>query len=71
MDVLSDVKLGTSQQCGLAPWKANCLGCVKSRAASRVWEVIIPLYSALVRSHLEHCIQALHPQHKTDMELLE
>jgi len=52
--------------------KANrILGCIKRSMASRVRVVILPLCSALVRPHLESCIQLWSPQDKQDMELLE
>jgi len=72
LGVLVDEKLDMSHQCVLAAQKANHIpGCIKRSMASRSREVILPLHSALVRPHLESCIQLCSPQHKKDTELLE
>ena len=61
-----------SQQCAHAAKKASCtLGCIRRSMAIRAREVILPLYSALMRPHLEYCIQMWSPQYRRDVDLLE
>jgi len=44
---------------------------IKSSVASRSREGILPLYFALVRPHLESCVQLWSSQHREDMDLLQ
>ena len=72
LGILVDEKLDMSRQCALAAQKAICvLGCINKGVDSREREGIVPVYSALVRPHLEYCVQACGPQYRKDVELLE
>jgi len=72
LGVLVDEKPNITRQCVLTAQNANfILGFIKRGVASRLREGILPLYSALIRPHLESCVQLWSSQHKEQMELLE
>ena len=61
-----------SEQCGIAASKGNqILGLSRRTIMYKEKQLIVPLYKAIVRTHLEYCIQAWRPYRKKNIDNLE
>ena len=66
--ISADMKV--SEQCGIAASRGNqILGLIRRNITYKEKKLIIP--KAIVRPHLEYCIQAWRPYHKKDIDTLE
>ena len=61
-----------SEQCGMAASKGNqIIGLIRRTILCKEKQLIVPLYKAIVRPHLEYCTQAWRPYRKKDIDKLE
>ena len=68
--ISADMKL--SEQCSIATSKGNkILGLIRRNITYKDKKLIIPLNKAIVRPHLEYCIQAWRPYRKKDVDTLD
>ena len=58
--VTFSVAMTFSEQCGIAASKGHqILGLIRRAIMYKEKQLIVPLYKAIVRPHLEYCIQAV------------
>ena len=70
VQISSDFKV--AKQCGKAAKKANkILGLIKRNIRCKTKNIIVRLYKALVRPHMEYCVQAWRPHLAKDINILE
>ena len=71
-DVGVTMNANMKEQCRIAASKGNqILGMIRRNIAYKENSLIVPLYKAIVRAHLEYCIQAWSPHLRKDIDMLE
>ncbi len=71
LGVYVDSEMSSSRQCGEAIKKANkMLGYIVKSVEFKSREIMLKLYNALVRPHLEYCVQFWTPWYKKDITAL-
>ena len=72
LGVTFSADMNVSEQCGIAASKENqILGLIRRAIMYKEKQLIVHLYKAIVRPHLEYCIQAWRPYRKKDIDKLE
>ena len=72
LGVTFSADMNVSEQCGIATLKGNqMLRLIRRTITYKEKQLIVPLYKAIVRPHLEYCILARRPYRKKDIDKLE
>ena len=72
LGVTVNANMKVSEQCRIAASKGNqIIGMIRRNITYKEKSLIIPLYKAIVRPHLEYCIQAWNPHLRKDVDMLE
>ena len=72
LGVTMNANMTVSEQCRIAASKGNqILGMIRRNITYKENSFIVPLYKAIVRPHLEYCIQAWNPHLRKDVDILE
>ena len=72
LGVTMNANMKVSEQCRIAASKGNqVLGMIRRNISYKDKSLIVPLYTAIVRPHLEYCIQAWSPYLRKDIDMLE
>ena len=67
-----NANMKVSEQCRIAASKGNqILGMIRRNITYKEKGLIVPLSKAIVRPHLEYCIQAWRPYLRKDIDMLE
>ena len=72
LGVTMNANMKVSEQCRIAASKGNqVLGMIRRNISYKDKSLIVPLYKAIVRPHLEYCIQAWSPYLRKYIDMLE
>ena len=72
LGVTMNANMKVSEQCRIAASEGNqVLGMIRRNISYKDKSLIVPLYKAIVRPHLEYCIQAWSPYLRKDIDMLE
>ena len=72
LGVTMNANTNISEQCRIAASKGNqVIGMIRRNITYKDRSLIVPLYKATVRPHLEYCLQAWSPYFRKDRDMLE